>query len=449
VLFEPGSTSRAEGRRVSSHTPVPPLAAHPLLLFLLQLAILLVLAVCLGRAAARLGMPVIVGELLTGVLAGPSLLGQIAPGFTGWLLPAHPGQVHLLDAVGQLGVLLLVGITGAQLDTGMLRRRAGTAAKISIAGLVIPLGFGVGLGYLLPASLMSGGSERPVFALFLGVGMCVSAVPVIAKTLSDMKLMHREVGQLTLTAGMVDDAVGWLLLSVVSAMATAGVRADTVTLSVAVLLVFVLGSLLVAKPLVRLALRAAARSGGPSPTIELTIVVVLLGAAATHALGMEPIFGAFVAGVVVGPAHAARLAPLRTVVLSVLAPVFLAGAGLRMDLTALGDPGVLLAAVVVLAVAVLGKFAGAYLGARASKLSAWEGLALGAGMNARGVVEVVVAMVGLRLGVLNGATYTIIVLVAIVTSVMAPPVLRLAMRRVEYTAEERLREQEQRSWTTP
>ncbi|MGB3442587.1 MAG: cation:proton antiporter [Actinophytocola sp.] len=432
---------------MSSPAPTPPLAAHSLLVFLLQLAILLLLALCLGRLAARLGMPVIVGELLTGVLLGPSLLGQLTPGLTGWLLPARPAQVHLLDAVGQFGVLLLVGITGAQLDTRMVRRRAGTAARISICGLVIPLGFGIGLGYLLPASLLAENSARPVFALFLGVAMCVSAIPVIAKTLSDMNLMHREVGQLTLAAGMIDDAVGWLLLSVVSAMATIGLRADKVVLSIAVLVVFVMASLLVARPLVRLSLRMTSRTDGSSPTIALTVVIMLLGAAATHSLGMEPIFGAFVAGIVIGPAYAARLAPLRTIVLSVLAPIFLASAGLRMDLTALGEPSVLFAAVVVLAVAILGKFAGAYLGARASRLSSWEGLALGAGMNARGVVEVVVAMAGLRLGVLNVASYTIILLVAIVTSVMAPPVLRLAMRRVEYTAEERLREREHRSWT--
>lgn len=432
---------------MSPPTPVPPLGAHSLLVFLLQLAILLLLALCLGRLATRLGMPAIVGELLTGVVLGPSLLGHLAPGFTGWLLPTQPGQAHLLDAIGQIGVLLLVGITGAQLDTRMLRRRAGTAARISVCGLVIPLGFGVGLGYLLPPSLMADSTGRPVFALFLGVAMCVSAIPVIAKTLSDMKLLHREVGQLTLAAGMVDDAVGWLLLSVVSAMATVGLRADKVALSVAVLVVFILVSLLLARPLVRRSMRMASGADGPSPTIALTVVIMLLGAAATHSLGMEPIFGAFVAGMVIGPAHAERLAPLRTVVLSVLAPIFLASAGLRMDLTALGDPRVLLAAVVVLAVATVGKFVGAYLGARASKLSSWEGLALGAGMNARGVVEVVVAMAGLRLGVLNVATYTIILLVAILTSLMAPPLLRLAMRRVEYTADERLREQEQRSWT--
>jgi Kef-type K+ transport system membrane component KefB len=133
------------------------------------------------------------------------------------------------------------------------------------------------------------------------------------------------------------------------------------------------------------------------------------------------------------------LAPLRAVVLGVLAPIFLASAGLRMDLTTLVRPEVAALGVSALAVAILGKFAGAYLGARTSRLSGWEALALGAGMNARGVVEVVLAMVGLRLGVLTTATYTVVVLVAVVTSVMAPPVIKFAMARIEPTPEEERR----------
>jgi len=164
---------------------------------------------------------------------------------------------------------------------------------------------------------------------------------------------------------------------------------------------------------------------------------------------MEAVFGAFVAGIVLAtaaPAVQEKLAPLRTVTLSVLAPIFLATAGLRMDLTALARPDVLLAALAVLGVAIVGKFVGAYLGARISKLTAWEGLALGAGMNARGVVEVIVALTGLRLGVIDTAGYTVIVMVAVVTSLMAPPLLRFAMNRVEQNDEERLRAIDHVTW---
>jgi Kef-type K+ transport system membrane component KefB len=434
---------------VSTAAPVPPLTAHQLLIFLLQLSALLALAFGLGRLAQRLAMPAIVGELLAGVLVGPSLLGVMAPGFSHWLMPSEPSQMHLLDAAGQIGVLLLVGITGSHLDLGMLRRRRGTAARISIAGLLVPLGLGIGLGHLVPASLIPGHTHRAIFALFVGVAMCVTAIPVIAKTLTDLRLLHRDVGQLALAAGLIDDAVGWFLLSVVSALATVGVSMGRVSRSVLYLLGFVAFAFVVARPVVRRVMRLADRSGQPGPTIAVTTITILLGAAATQALGMEAIFGAFVAGIIIGAPNAAnqqKLAPLRAVVLCVLAPVFLATAGLRMELSTLAHRTAALAALAMLAVAILGKFAGAYLGGRLSRLSGWESLAIGAGMNARGVVEVVIAMAGLRLGVLNTTTYTSVVLVAIVTSLMAPPLLRLAMVRVTQNAEEQLRQAQHDGW---
>ncbi|WP_245966828.1 cation:proton antiporter [Sphaerisporangium album] len=422
--------------------PVAPLGAHELLLFLLQVGLLLLLATLLGRLAARLGMPAIVGELSVGVLLGPSLLAHLAPGLSEWLLPSRPAQFHLLDATAQIGVLLLVGLTGVQLDFGLVRRRGSTAAKVSVAGFAVPLALGVATGYLLPASLLGEGTDPTVFALFLGVATCVSAIPVIAKTLRDMNLLHRDVGQLCLTAGTVDDAFGWFMLSIVSAMATTGVRAGQIALSLLSLAGVVVFALFAGRPLARGVLRAASRSPGHGPAITAVVVMVLLSAAATQALGLEAVLGAFVCGIVIGRSgHATSewMAPLHSTVIGVLAPLFFATAGLRMDLTLLADPAVLAASGVVLGVAIAGKFAGAYLGARLSRLSGWEALALGAGMNARGVIEVIVAMVGLRLGVITTEMYTIVIVVAIVTSLMAPPILRLAMARVRPTKEEHLR----------
>ncbi len=434
---------------------LPSLAPHALLVFLLQVALLLGVALALGRLAMRLGLPALVGELLTGVVLGPSLLGAFAPRLLSFVLPDDAVQLHLLDAVGQLGVLLLVGITGAQLDPVMLRRRGVTGVKVSLSGLVLPLALGIGAGFVAPAALLSHGTSRWVFALFLGVAMCVTAIPVIAKILADMGLLHRDLGQLTLAAGAIDDAVGWFLLSIVSAAATTGVSGGDIALHAAYLVLFVVAAVVVGRPLVRWAMGFAGRAGDSGARITLAVVLILLGAAATQAMGMEALFGSFVLGILIGQARAAErpdprpgrsiwrdLTPLRTIVLSVLAPLFLATAGLRMDLTALADPKVLLAAVVLLAIAVVGKFAGAYIGARGSRLGHWEAVALGAGMNARGVVGTVVATTGLRLGVLSVATYTVVVLIAVVTSVMGPPVLRRAMARIETTDAELERELE-------
>ncbi|HEX6967850.1 MAG TPA: cation:proton antiporter [Micromonosporaceae bacterium] len=429
--------------------PTAPLTHHQVLLFLLQLAVLLAAALLLGRAATRLGLPAVVGELCAGVLLGPSVLAHVAPGLFTWLMPQETAHVHLLDAVAQLAVLLLVGVTAVHLDAGLIRRRATAVANISVAALVVPLAAGVATGLALPQRFVGHDTTRPAFALFLGVAMCVSAVPVIAKTLADMGMLHRDVGQLSLAAAAIDDAVGWFLLSLVSAMSGVGLAFGVVTLrvvSLAGLAVFVVA---VARPLVRAVLHRVSRSADGGLPAAVVVVVILLGAATTHALQMEPVLGAFLAGVVVGgkgmlqPQH---LAALRTVVLAVLAPIFMASAGLRIDLTAFREPVVLLAAVAVLAVAVASKLAGAYLGARASRLTHWEGVAVGAGMNARGAVGVVVAMVGLNLGVLTTATYTIIVFVAVVTSVAAVPLLQSAMPRIEASVSE---EQRRRAWAAP
>ncbi|MGN9841697.1 cation:proton antiporter [Nonomuraea sp. H19] len=418
--------------------PIQPMAPHALLLLLLQIGVLLLLALVLGRLAMKLRLPAIVGELCAGVLLGPSLFALLAPDLSSWLIPQQTGQFHLLDAVGQLGVLLLVGITGAHVDLKLIRRQGASAVKVSAFGLVIPLGFGVATGLLLPQALV-GARDQTVFAIFLGVAMCVSAIPVIAKMLIDMNLMHRNIGQLTLTAGMVDDVFGWLMLSVVSAMATSGLSAGSISLSVAYLAAVLAFAFVVGRPLVRTAFRLAARSSEATPTVATTVILILLAAAGTHALGLEAVFGAFLMGLLIseyGKPDPAKLAPLRTVVVGVLAPVFFATAGLRMDLTALARIDVLGFAVLILAVAIAGKFIGAYLGARTSRLNRWEALALGAGMNARGVIEVIVAMVGLRLGVIGTEVFTIIILVAVVTSVIAPPILRVAMARLRPTPEE-------------
>jgi Kef-type K+ transport system membrane component KefB len=226
-------------------------------------------------------------------------------------------------------------------------------------------------------------------------------------------------------------------------MATVGVRAGRVLVSLLLLVAVVGFCLTLARPVVGVMLRLSARSAEPGPTVAVTVLLLIGFAGATQALGMEAVLGTLLGGMVIGSSKwldHARLAPLRVFVMAVLAPLFFATAGLRMDLTALGQPVVLGATGIVLVVAVVGKFAGAYVGARGARLDHWSAVALGSGLNARGMIEVVIAIVGLQLGVLTAPMYTILVVVAIITSVMAPPMLRFAARRIEVTAEERARE---------
>ncbi|WPB87772.1 cation:proton antiporter [Streptomyces malaysiensis] len=317
-----------------SVTELPPIAAHQMLVFLLQLAVLLVTAFLLGRLATRLNLAAVVGELAAGVILGPSLLAHLLPSLSSWLFPPDPGQIHLLDAVGQLGVLLLVGFTGMHIDLDVVRRRGRTAALVSAGGLIIPLGLGVAVGTALPASLMGEGHERPVFALFIGVAMCVSAIPVIAKTLVELRLLHRDIGQLTITAAAVDDIVGWALLSIISAMATTGLRAGHLALTLGSLALVLAVAYLVGRPAVRAGLTSN-KTEDPAVTVAVVTVLTLASAAGTTALGLEPILGAFLCGILLSTSGLLdrRKLHLSTFVMAVLAPVFFATAGLRMRIS--------------------------------------------------------------------------------------------------------------------
>jgi Kef-type K+ transport system membrane component KefB len=426
-----------------SSEPIAPMGGHQVLVFVTLVGLLLGSALLLGLLARRLGLPSILGELCAGVLVGPSVVGALAPDVFGWLRLDQGAQLHLVEAVGQIGVLLLVGLTGIGIDVGLLRRRAGTTAWVSATALVLPLVAGVALGMALPAELLADGAERVPFAAFVGVAMCVSAVPVIAKTLLDMRLLHRDVGQLIIGSATVSDLVGWLLLSVVSAMATVGVRAANVLLPIAFIAGLVVFCATVARPAVGHVLRRAVRTRDQG-VVTATVVLLIFGfAAGAQALHLEAVLGALLGGMVIGSSRwldRDMLVPLRTFVTAVLAPLFFATAGLRMDLTALARPEILAATGLVLTVAVVSKFAGAYFGARIARLGRWESMALGAGLNARGAIEVIIAMVGLQLGVLSTAMYTVIVLVAIITSLTAPPLLRLAAGNIAVTAEEKARD---------
>ncbi|MGW3993153.1 cation:proton antiporter [Amycolatopsis sp. NPDC004772] len=431
---------------IAAAAAAAPINAHQLLVFLLQIGVLLGCAVLLGRIAGRWGLPALVGELAAGVLLGPSVFGSVLPGVSAWLLPADPGQAHLTGAVAQVGVLLLVAITGAHIDFDLIVRRRRAVGLVSLGSITLPLALGLALGFLLPDALMAPDVGRPVFALFVGVAIAVSALPVIAKTLLDMRLLHRDVGQMIIGAAAISDVVGWLLLSVVSAAAVVqgSLDAGALALSVGVLLAVVAATLVAMHLLRRRAARAgeAARRG-----IGVTVIVVLiaLAAAGTHALGMEPILGAFLCGLLIsssGTAARRVLDSLRPFVVAVLAPLYFVTAGMRVDLAALGHPPVLIAAVTTIVAGTLAKLAGGYAGARLCRFDRTESLAIGAGLNARGVVEIVVATVGLQLGVLTDATYTIVVLLAVVTSMVAPATLRLTMRRTTSTPAERDRERD-------
>ncbi|MFM9376437.1 cation:proton antiporter [Gordonia sp. VNK21] len=420
--------------------PVPFIGSEALLVLLVQLAVLLAAAVAAGALARRIGVPAVVGELLAGVLLGPSLLGHAWPAAERWLFPSDPAQQNLADAIGQLGVILLVGLAGAEVDIGFVRRQRRVVASISVFAFIIPFAAGVGAALLIPASMRVDGASTAALAMMMGTALSVSAIPVIAKILAEMGYLHRNVGQFILASASANDAFAWILLSITASLATVGVRTGDIAVSIGATVGVFLVGLLILRPLVRPLLDRCERAA-PAVLIPVCTVLILAAAALTQALGLEAILGAFVAGLIIGPRTPALIGPLTTVTMAVLVPVFLATAGLRVDLTLLADPVIAAVAVGTVAAAAVSKFTGAYLGARLARQTRWEAAAIGAGLNSRGAVEIVIAMTGLRIGVLSAGAYTVVVIVAIATSIMAPPLLKRAMRQLTATEEELVRQE--------
>ncbi len=416
-----------------------PFTAAPhgdVLVLLVQIALLLTAARGLGEVAQRLGQPSVVGEILAGIVLGPSLLSGALPGLGAWIVPQSPLQGHLLEVVSMTGAMFLLLITGLETDLTLVRQHARTAIGVSAGGIAVTFTSGFLLGQLLPDSLLARPDQRLVFALFVATAMSISAIPVIAKVLMDLNLMRRDIGQTIIAAGMSDDTTGWVLLSIVAGLASgAAVTVGSVVQAVGSVVAFMALSFTVGRWLVKRALDFVQDEVASQDRL-LTLVVVFTFAwgALTQALHLEAVLGAFVMGVLFGqmprlPEDVRR--KLESLALAVFAPIFFAVAGLKVNLAGLLTPRLFGLALAVIAVASTGKVVGTYLGARLiGRRDHWTALAFGAGLNARGAMEIIVATIGLSLGILSQDMFSIIVLMAMTTSLMAPPALRWVLQRI-------------------
>lgn len=426
---------------------------HQLLVFWVQFVTILILARGLGGLMKRIGQPSVIGELAAGVLIGPSVFGALFPGAAGWLFPADDVQSGMIFTVGWIGVVFLLITTGFETDLSLISRMGRAMAVVPLGSLLIPLGMGLLTGWWMPDRFLGEEGDRLIFMLFMATALSISALPVIAKVLTELGFMRRNFGQVTVAAGMIDDIVGWLSLGIVAGLAGSG-RFSFTDLGVTILSLaaFIVFAFTLGRRGIEAGMRSLRAKDAPTSSwLGLIVIVALFYGSITQYIGVEAVFGAFVAGIVIGSSRVRNREAedmLEAATVSIFAPVFFATAGLRVDLTALGDPTVLLWAGIVLFMASASKFVGTFIGAKFGRLPNREGFALAIGLNARGSLEIIIASVGLSLGVLNTDSYSILVLMAMATSMMAPPLLRLAVRGWEGEPEELQRLQaEERSST--
>lgn len=413
--------------------PLAGISHEDLLKLVLSVAILLGTARLLGELCNRIGVPAVVGEIFAGVLLGPSLLSRAFPAFGRLIVPETTSQAQLLDVVGLLGIMFLLIVIGMETDLALIRTRLRTAVGVGLGGLIVPFASGLLVGALIPVDLLADAGQRLVFSLFLAVALALSAIPVLAKILADLGLMRREFGQTALAAGMIDDILGWTLLGIVTSLASAGrITAVSVATTLGAVLVFFAATVIVGRPLTRWGLSIVQDRMKSQDRILTLIIVLAFGwGAFTHALHLEPILGAFAIGILFGqtrrlPLEVSR--QLESVTYGVLAPIFLATAGLRLDVGGLLEPRLLQLTGILLAVAAAGKIIGAYFGARwVAGSDRRESLAYGLALNARGVLGIIVAAIGLSMGIFSVEIYSMMVVVSVVTSLVAPIGVRIAL----------------------
>ncbi|HSJ99205.1 MAG TPA: cation:proton antiporter, partial [Myxococcota bacterium] len=344
------------------------LSHEQLLLFWLQLIALLAVARGLGGLLRRIGQPAVVGELAAGLVLGPSIFGQLAPAAQAWLFPADPVQHAMLAAVGWVGAFLLLIVTGYETDLRLVRRLGPATARVAFTSLAIPVLVGVGVGYAMPDEFLGPGAQRSVFALFFGVALGISALPVIAKILSDLDLMRRTVAQMIVAAAMANDLAGWILLGVVSGLARSGsVDVQALAVTVVGLAAFLAVAFGPGQRGVDALLRGVRmRRSGALGAGSVMVLTGLAAGAVTQAIGLEAVFGAFIAGILLGRSRHQEqeaFSALHTVTTAFLAPLFFASAGLRVDLALLAERPVWTRGLAVLAAASASKIGGAWLGA--------------------------------------------------------------------------------------
>ncbi|HMB41394.1 MAG TPA: cation:proton antiporter [Balneolaceae bacterium] len=418
---------------------------HDVFLLVLQVGILLLTARVLGEIATRLGQPSVIGEILAGILLGPSLLAGFFPAFGELIIPQTETSGYLLEVISLLGAMFLLLITGLETDIQLIKRHARTAVSVSFGGITITFITGFFLGQYLPDFLLADPDERLVFALFVATAMSISAIPVIAKVLMDMNLMRRDIGQTILAAGMSDDTIGWILLSIVAGIAAGdAVTAGTVFTTVASVLAFLIISFTLGRWMVRkLLIYVQDEVISSDRLLSLVIILAFLWGAITQLLNLEAILGAFVMGIIFGMMPRLPedvIDKLESLALGIFAPVFFAVAGLKVNIINLFDPTLIIITIIVIGVATLGKVVGTYTGARFfGKKDHWTSLSFGAGLNARGAMEIIIATIGLRLGILSQDMFSIVVVMAIATSLMAPVALRWVLSKVTIGEEEQKR----------
>jgi Kef-type K+ transport system membrane component KefB/nucleotide-binding universal stress UspA family protein len=417
---------------------------HMVAIFLIEIVLMLFLGRLLGEVMQRFGQPAVMGQLVAGVILGPSIFGHFLPGVYNSVFPDVPSQKKMIDAVSQLGILMLLLLTGMETDLKLVNKMRRMAFLTSISGIVVPFACGYVLGEYLPDAMVPDPQRRLVTSLFLATALSISSVKIVAMVITEVGFLRRNVGQIILASAILDDTIGWIIIAIIGGIASGGaVEFKGAGLAFLGTIAFLAFSFTIGRRMVAWAIRwSNDHLIMEMPVISVILVFMILMSLLTDLIGVHTVLGAFVVGILVGqsPILTKHIEEqLRGLIVALFAPIFFAVAGREIDLTVMNSVYQLELAAAFILIASVGKVGGAFLGGTLSGLGHRASTALAVGMNARGSTEVIVATIGLSLGVLNRDLFTLIVVMAIVTTLMTPPLLRWALHRIPPTGEEKER----------
>ncbi len=398
---------------------------------LMQLSIMLLLGRLLSEALRKFKQPAVIGEIIAGILLGPTILGMIKPEWFHALYPVPSPTATVLTGFVQVAVIMLLFIAGLEVDLHIVWQQGKQALSTSLLGLIVPFSFGFVFPYFFPDFFgIADQHEQLTFALFMGTAMAISALPVIVRILMDLNLFKSKMGMLVVTSAMVDDLIGWLIFSVILGMI--GKRGDSFSILNTVLLTvtFVAIMLTLGRGLLnRILPWINKKLAWPGGVLSISLALCFLGAAFTEYIGLHAIFGAFIIGVAFGDSkHFSERAKeiVHQFINNIFAPLFFVSIGLRVNFITNFDWAL---TSVILLIAFAGKIIGSGLGTRLGGFSWRESIAASFGMNARGAMEIILGLVALENGLINERVFVSLVIMALITSITSGPLMKWVLKR--------------------
>jgi Kef-type K+ transport system membrane component KefB len=395
-------------------------------ILILQLVIIMLVARLMGYLFQLFRQPLVIGEIVAGLVLGPSVLGAIWPNTFSYIFPEQ--SIFVLELFSQLGLIFFMFIIGMELDAGSFKKSANKAILISAASIIIPFILGVLLALYLYREYKFGNVHFMYFALFMGTTMCITAFPVLARIVQERKLTKTHVGAMAITIAAIGDVVAWCILAVVIAVVNAGgISHSLMTIGLSV--VYVLLMFYVIKPLMfRIGQVYSSREAMVKPIVALVFLLILVSSLVTEAIGIHALFGAFMAGVVMPDNLNFKRTfteKIEDIALVILLPLFFVATGLRTEIGLLNNAHMWVTCALITIVAIIGKFGSTFAASRYVGLSWSESLSLGVLMNTKGLMELIVLNIGYELGILSPEVFTMLIIMALITTILTGPGLNL------------------------